>query len=168
MKKGASAFEKRIKDLSWWLNAIVLGIIVVLMCLTVADVTGRYLFNNPVRGTFELSQVGMAAIVFLGLGYTTALGRHIRVELFVNRFPLRMQGIIDSFTSLLVIAVCIGIAWQGTKLAIESIKVAATTDVLNVPIYPFKFLVPLGALVMGLNIVVSLISSLSQARKGTT
>ena len=49
--------------------------------LTCVDVIARYLFNSPVNGAYELTQLLLASLIFLALPLTTAAGEHIEVEL---------------------------------------------------------------------------------------
>ena len=41
-----------------------------IMCLTTADVGGRYLFNSPILGVFELTEFMILILIFSFLAYT--------------------------------------------------------------------------------------------------
>ena len=65
--------------------------------LTLGDVVGRYFFNRPILGTWEL--VGMM-LVFAGtwgFAYAQVMKAHIRVDIVLNKFPPRIQA----FTNIL-------------------------------------------------------------------
>lgn len=49
--------------------------------LTCVDVVARYLFNSPVAGAYELTELLLATLIFLALPLTTLAGEHIEVEL---------------------------------------------------------------------------------------
>ena len=51
-----------------------------LMTLTCVDVIGRYFFNTPVTGGFELTEMMLAAMIFLGLPLVTLRNEHITVD----------------------------------------------------------------------------------------
>ena len=57
----------------WWLRLdfalkIIMAVFLfVMMVLTAADVIGRYVFNAPISGAFEIVQYLMALVVFLFL-----------------------------------------------------------------------------------------------------
>ena len=57
-----------------------------MMTITAVDVLGRYVFNTPVPGGFEIVQYLMAVVVFASLPLTTAAERHLTVSLLENRF----------------------------------------------------------------------------------
>jgi TRAP-type C4-dicarboxylate transport system permease small subunit len=53
-----------------------------LMLLTCADVGGRYFFNQPVWGAFELTEMMLAALIFAGLPPVSLRNEHVTVDLF--------------------------------------------------------------------------------------
>jgi len=59
-------------------------VIVFLMLLTTADVTGRYVFIHPVRGAVEISEVLLCFMVFLSLSATQRTGDHISMDAIVE------------------------------------------------------------------------------------
>ncbi|RZI64242.1 MAG: TRAP transporter small permease subunit, partial [Variovorax sp.] len=52
-----------------------------LMLLTFFDVAGRNLFNRPINGTSELTEIALAAIIFLMLPRVAIAGQHIVIDL---------------------------------------------------------------------------------------
>ena len=52
-----------------------------LVPLTVLDIALRYVLNAPIRGTFELTQLAMVGVAFLGLGEAQARMEHITIDL---------------------------------------------------------------------------------------
>jgi len=82
------------------------------MFLTVADVFGRYLFNRPVSGTFELTEMLMVLIVFMALGLAQHHNEHISLDLAYNYFPGRLKAMADTFVEAVNLVVVVGITWQ--------------------------------------------------------
>ena len=82
-----------------------------LMLLTCVDVVGRYFFNKPVTGGFELTEILLASLIFAGLPLVTLRGDHITVDLFDPLTPdwlFRIQHVLAT----LVGAACTGyLAW---------------------------------------------------------
>ncbi|MCC5811099.1 MAG: TRAP transporter small permease [Ectothiorhodospiraceae bacterium] len=75
-----------------------------LMLLTTADVLGRFLFNTPITGTVELTQLMLAALVFLALPVVCWREGHITVDLLDTFFPRALvwirQLLINAFSAL--------------------------------------------------------------------
>ncbi|NNU82049.1 TRAP transporter small permease subunit [Halovulum dunhuangense] len=60
--------------------AVVLGLLIIVN----VDVFGRFLFNRPLAGTLELSEMGIVAIVFLQLAGTIGARRLTRSDGFLG------------------------------------------------------------------------------------
>lgn len=151
---------KKMDAISSALNAVGVVVLCLLMFLTSADVFMRYLFNRPIKGAFELAELMMVVTVFFALAYTESKKKHIRVELLVDRLPQRSRAAIDAFTSLLSLGIISVIIWQGALSSHESALSGEHSAILQIPLFYFKALVPLGALVLNINIFISVIHSL--------
>src|SRR5690606_38990345 len=53
-----------------------------LMGLVAFDVVMRYVLRLPFLGAYEMTELAMALIVFLGLPYCAATGGHVVVDVF--------------------------------------------------------------------------------------
>lgn len=113
-----------------------------LMLLTAADVAGRGLLNRPVLGSFQLTQVALAVMIFIGLPLVTARNEHLRAglidHLFSDRFNRLRQPLID-FISFAALA---GLSW---RLWIQAAANRANGEVLSVIELPLWILVYLMA-----------------------
>jgi TRAP-type C4-dicarboxylate transport system permease small subunit len=109
----------------------------VLMFLTVADVLGRYLFNRPAPGTFELTEMLMVLIVFMALGLAQHHNEHISLDLAYNHFPGRLKAMTDIFVGAVNFVVVAGITWQLYEYSMRMSGGNYTTAVLELPIHPF-------------------------------
>src|SRR3990172_12028496 len=77
----------------------------VMMCLTTADAAGRYLFNRPITGDYEVTeQYLMVAMVFLGFSYAYRGGAYIRVTLLVDHVPRVVRIFFDFLAQVFSIA----------------------------------------------------------------
>ena len=66
---------------------IVLG----MMMIVNFDVFGRWLFDAPLAGTYELTEMGIVAVVYLQLAHTIRVKRLTRSDTFLN-FIARVKG----------------------------------------------------------------------------
>ena len=138
--------------------AIVLG---VMMLLTVADVSGRYFFNYPINGAWEMIGFLLVCAATWGLAYCQKEKAHIRVTVLSDLFPLRGRAIIDSIAYLFGVFAFAVICWRSvlltTKYAVEKGHV---TDTLQIPYYPFTIIMAVGAGLLALLLLIHLIHSL--------
>lgn len=123
-----------------WLLGAAAGLLLVSMTLlTVVDVIGRYVFNAPVPGAFEATEIMLALAVFAGLPIVTARSEHVRVGLLVDRLPRRLAAALDIAAELLVAVLLFGAAYllygRGENLA----RFGDSTVLLHIPLAPVAF-----------------------------
>lgn len=120
-------------------------ILCLMMMLTTIDVIGRYWFDKPVQGTFELTEIMLAVIVFCSLGFCQFSKGHISVDIVVSRFPNKFQKAVESLNYIVTITVLVLIAWMSFQNGMMLKDSMDMTMILGIPIYPFVLLVSLGA-----------------------
>jgi TRAP-type C4-dicarboxylate transport system permease small subunit len=121
-----------------------------LMMLTAADVVGRYIFNWPIRGAFELTELLLLTLIFAGLPLASRADEHVALDfidmLLGDRGRLRLRRLVDLVCGMLFL----GLAW---RVWIKAGKIAGygdTTDVLRVPVGPFVYLMAVMVAVTGI------------------
>src|SRR5215475_2806443 len=107
-----------------------------LMALTTADVVGRYIFNWPIRGAFEITELLLLTLIFAGLPLASRADEHVTLDfidmLLGNSGRLLLRRFVDLFCGLLFL----GLAY---RVWIKADKIAGygdTTEVLRVPVRP--------------------------------
>ena len=110
-----------------------------LMALTTADVIGRYIFNWPLRGAFELTELMLLTLIFAGLPLASRADEHVTLDfidmLFGDNGRLLLRRLVDLICGLLFL----GLAW---RVWIKAGKIAGygdTTEVLRIPVGPFVY-----------------------------
>jgi len=107
-----------------------------LVGLTVFDVIGRYWFNAPVSGAFELTQLMLGALIFAALPLTTEAGEHVEVDIFYEMVPVlikRLMRILGACISAVALWI---IAWRLAHHAAKLSSDGAVTDALSLPLAP--------------------------------
>lgn len=153
--------------LSRIINSVGLGILVVMMILTAADVTLRYVFNRPIPGSYELTQLMMAVLVAFTLAYTQLRKGHVNVDLVISRFSPRAQAVIYTITYFLGLGIFSLITWRSILYAGNLWQGGFTTSALLIPIYPFVYVVAFGSAILCLVFIYNLFEHLTQVVAGT-
>lgn len=83
-----------------------------LMLITVVDVVGRYLFNSPLTGGFEMTEMIMAFIIFSALPMVSLKGGHITVDMLDPILSPRLKKCQAFFTGLVCCGICSIMAWR--------------------------------------------------------
>ena len=137
--------EKAANLLVNFCSILAVGCIAGILLISVCDVILRGLFNSPIIGATEISQMLMVGAV-LGAGGGILTDQNIQVDIVVNALPKRVQQILELFTVTLSIIIYALIAW---RLFVESgaaIRFSRAFSLLGVPYYPFYWLLALGFL----------------------
>lgn len=113
--------------------------------LTIADVTGRYFFNKPISGTFEISQLMLALLVWCSLPYATYLGAHICADFVSSRVSPRVGAYLTILGSIIGLVFFAAIARQDTADVFTAFREEVVTPDLRIPLWPFKIFLPLMA-----------------------
>lgn len=137
--------------ISTWVGKAFAWLIVVLMLLVVAEVFKRYALNAPTAWVFDASNMLYGTLFMMGGAYTLAQDGHVRGDFLYGSFKPRTQASID--LALYVLFFLPGIAaltWSGWTYFQDSLAIHEQTfNADPLPIYPFKFMIPLaGALVL--------------------
>src|SRR5512141_3099317 len=74
-----------------WIDAVLgvaaAAILFVLMLITFADVVARYLFNFPLRGAFEVTELMLLVLIFAGLPLVSHADEHVTMDFIDHMLP---------------------------------------------------------------------------------
>ena len=122
------------------LGGIAALLVLTMMTVTTIDVAGRYLFNNPLPGAFEITELLLAALIFLGLPLATERDEHITVDLidpFMPKPVINAQLIAMNGLSAVVLAVLASQLWHKAQSLVADGHV---TNTLELPLAPIGYL----------------------------
>jgi len=115
-------------------------VLFILMMLTTVDVIGRYVFNRPVAGAFEITEMMLAALIYCGLPLVSQRREHIVIDTF-DRFMSRgVRRALDMAAEVLCSATLFGLAWLVFRRAVRVLAYGDTTTVLKLPQAPVVYL----------------------------
>ena len=142
------------------------ALVLPMMVLIIADVILRFAFSLPITGTAEIASLMLVCMV-LGVSWCAIEGRHIRVSLVLDRFPLRAQAIVDSITLLAGLFICIIITWRGYLSSIWVLKnQEIASELLPLPVFPFHWIFVLGWVALCLVMIPLLIQKVKGVVQG--
>ncbi|HVL35115.1 MAG TPA: TRAP transporter small permease [Burkholderiales bacterium] len=126
-----------------FLRALALGggaVLLGLMALVAFDVVMRYVLRLPFLGAYELTELAMALIVFLGLPYCALTGGHVAVDILapvLERPRLRGVNVVIHLAGAGITGV---MAWQAVVYAMSSRARGEATNMLRIELWPFEVL----------------------------
>ena len=136
--------------------------LVAMMILIVADAGGRYLFDSPVSGVYEITEFYlMMALVFLSLGLTARQGGHVRADIFFDQFPPRAQRRLEVIYLAATMIVFALIAYAIGRASVMHIEANRwTTGAVPLPTGPSWAIASLGAGALSLRLALQMVSIL--------
>lgn len=125
------------------------GVLVFLMFMTTFSVIGRKL-GYPINGVFDLTHFTVLIMTFLGMAYAGFLGAHVSIELLYQRLGPATRRILDRGINLVGCVIFLVIAWR-TYVQSELVReINESSQLLEIPYYPFYWLAALGSLLFAL------------------
>lgn len=134
--------------------------------ITVLDIILSKTVSSPILGSQEMIGFLQAPMVALAVGLAQILGNHIKVDIITSRLSKRVQAIINSFISIILVAVFTVFVWQTFSLAVTSQRSGGFTNTLHWPIFYDLYAVAVALLVPPLVFLVEFINSLRDSIKG--
>ena len=103
------------------------------MLVVVADVVLRNFFGYPVRGQFELVELGLSATVFLALPAVFLQGTHLVVDVADHFVSARVKRFLDLFGGAASLVALALILWQITPQSLQIMQFGDTSFDLQIP-----------------------------------
>lgn len=112
--------------------------LVAVMLSTVASVTGRALIPlglSPIRGDFELVELGTGFAVFAFLPWVQINRQHASVEILTMHMSARTNRIIDLVADILMAMIAVLLAWKHWQGTLDKLAYGETTFIIQYPIW---------------------------------
>lgn len=93
------------------LGVVSTGVAFTLVAVVTYGVIMRYVFRSPTAFSIELPQLLFVAIIAFCLGDAQIHGKHIRVELVMSRFPVKLQSALNILASMVTAGYCVIVVW---------------------------------------------------------
>lgn len=129
---------------------------------TIANVFGRNVFQQSLYFAEEINQFLIVLITWVGLGYASRKGRHIRMSAVYDQMS-------EPIKKTLMIVMCAGTAFVMFVLAYFSmhyleglIQRGTVTPALRVPVYITYVWVPVGFVITGIQYILAIVRNLQE------
>jgi TRAP-type C4-dicarboxylate transport system permease small subunit len=144
-------------------------ILFLMMLLTFVDVVARYLFNFPLRGGFEITELMLLVLIFAGLPLVSHADEHVTMDFIDRMLPEAGRRFLVRLVHAVCAAVMFFLTWQ---VWIKAGKIAGygdTTDVLKITVGPFVYFMAAMILLTALvHVYKMFLPGEAQAQQGTT
>lgn len=117
-----------------------------LMCLVVADVGRRYLFNAPIAWSYEVvNHFLMPGVFFYTVSHTLKAHAHLAVDILHNYVGTRTRYVFELIGTVLALPVFALVTWLAAGRTLEEWRSAAeASSGLAAPTWAISIVLPLG------------------------
>jgi TRAP-type C4-dicarboxylate transport system permease small subunit len=128
-------------------------ILMALMLLTFVDVLARYLFNRPLAGAFEVTELLLLVLIFAGLPLVSSADEHVTMDFIDRLLDRATTRRLQHGVHLASGAIMLLLAWLAWLKADRIWAYRDATDVLRIVYGPFVYFM---AVMIGLTGVIHL------------
>ena len=115
------------------------AILLAMMLLTVVDVVARYLFNRPLRGAFEVTELMLLVLIFAGLPLVSYADEHVTMDFIDRLVGPRARARLERGVHVVTTATMALLAWLVWLKADRIWSYRDATDVLRIVYGPFVY-----------------------------
>jgi TRAP-type C4-dicarboxylate transport system permease small subunit len=162
---GIDRFERFTYWLSTWFEQIAIIGFLGMMAATLVDVVGAKVFKWPLPASLEVVYFCQLIAVSGALAYGEIDGRHIRVELFVDKLPKIAKAFFHGFTALLGLALFVILTWKAYQYAMSLRAINDVTATSRIPLYPFVLWLGLSFVPLCLVLIGEILKAISEGIK---
>lgn len=148
-----------------FLNKILLivGSVAVLLLMSIATVNAfmRLPFLKTTwRGAYETVGFLGAIVIAFALGYTQKRKDHIVVDILTEKFPKRVNRILDGINYFITTIFFAIVSWQVFAWGMKISKSGEVSETLKIIFHPFIYSVSLGFAVFSLTLILDFLKNL--------
>lgn len=152
------------RPFSRWCNTVGITILFLMVCLTFIDVVLRYIFSQPIKGTYELTGLMLVLVVFLGIAYAQDEKLHVAVDVITDRLSPTARLVVETITTILSIGIFGILIWRSFAHVLYLLKVGAIhAPLVPVPSAPFAAIIVLGCTLLCLLLLRGLFNNMAEA-----
>jgi len=163
------ALVRTIDTLGEWSGRLFCWLIIPMVGGLTYEVIARYAFSAPTMWAYDVTYMLYGSHFMLGAAYTLYKGGHIRTDIFYQNWSPRVQGLIDAGLYLfLFFPGIIFFLLSGGVEALHSWDIRERSDASpwRPPLYPFKSVIPVAAILLLVQGVSEFLKSGYAALKG--
>jgi len=143
--------------LSWGIIAMAVN--------TIANVFGRYVFHQSIYFSEELNEFLIVIITFMGLGYATRKGIHIRMSAIYDALPKKMRKILMILITIMTATMMAILTWYAVEYVAKVASRGRVTPALQVPLYLTYIWVVMGLALATLQYLLTALRNLNLAEE---
>lgn len=160
---GLLGLSRSIDGLNRWVGKVVAWAILLAVIIATVNALVRKIFNISSNSWLEMQWVLFGAVFLLCSSWTLMSNEHIRIDVVSSFFSKRVKNWVDIVGhSLFLLPMCLLMMFYSWPFFFRSLlQNEQSTNAGGLPLYPAKFLVPLGFTLLSLQAISELIKRIA-------
>ena len=121
------------------LGVVAATVLFLMMVITAIDVVGRYFFNKPLAGGFEITEMGLAMLIYCALPLVSARREHIVIDTLDVFMSKALKTFLDRLSDSICFLALSGVGYLLFRRAERVAEYGDTTNVLLIPLAPVVY-----------------------------
>lgn len=154
----------KIGTFSRWTNIVGISALLTVVIVTFFDVFLRYIFNRPIKGMTDITEILLIAAVFLAVAHTHNEKGHVSIDLITSKLKPKARIILEFITNAFGACLFVVIIW---RTLVQTLYLGQSNimhgQFLSIPATPFAGLIVLGCLALCLLLIRDVLSNIVEA-----
>lgn len=155
-----SALSALDQGLGWIERMIITSCVLIMALLMSAHVVGNLIFDHGIPGTYEVTEMLIVIITFVGVGYAARHARHIRMSAIYDMLGDRPRKVLLIFISIGTAVLMFYFAYKSGQYDIEIFNRGRASSSLHIPLWIVDLALPIGFTLAGVQYVLTTIRNL--------
>lgn len=153
MRRAVATFVRGVDALTWAAAVVAAALLIGISCAVFYEVVVRAL-GAPTEWSLELTTYALVWCGFVGAAYTLKNGRHVRVDLLVERLSPRTARHLELVADVVALAFCMLMVLHGIEYVhLSWVNEATSVSPLRVPLFIPQAAVPVGMALLSLQLL---------------
>ena len=128
-----------------WLFYTAGGILGLYTLFVVTDVVLRYMFNRPLRFSYDIGGMVMPVFLFLAAAYVQVEKGHIEIDIITGKLPRKANLLLSCAMYVICLAATGVIVWRSSITTISFFQLGSKSQ-SGLPLFPSAAMIPIGTL----------------------
>lgn len=148
------------RGLGWIERTIIAASVLLMAFLMSAHVVGNLLFNRGIPGTYEVTEMLIVIITFVGLGYAARHARHIRMSAVYDLLKGHLRKALLILISVGTAALMFYLAYKSAQYDLALYVRGRSSSALHIPMWTINLALPAGFTLAGIQYTLTAIRNL--------
>ncbi|MFA7634101.1 MAG: TRAP transporter small permease [Thiohalomonadaceae bacterium] len=148
------------QGLDWIERTIIASCVLLMAFIMSAHVVGNLLFNRGIPGTYEITEMLIVIITFVGVGYAARHARHIRMSAIYDLLNDHMRKILLIIISVGTATLMFYLAYKSAQYDIALYARGRLSSSLHIPMWTVNLALPFGFTLAGIQYILTTIRNL--------